>query len=76
MNVAGFTVSTGAFNINLPMFLIASVLSRGGRFFLIAFLIWKFGPRIERFIDKYFNLLAIAFTILLVGGFVLVKYLL
>ncbi|MHB0915075.1 MAG: YqaA family protein [Thermoleophilia bacterium] len=71
-----FTVSAGAFDINLPMFLIASVLSRGGRFFLIAFLIWKFGPSIERFIDKYFNLLAVAFTILLVGGFVLVKYLL
>lgn len=70
-----FTVSAGAFNINLFLFLIASVLSRAGRFYLIAFLIWKFGPSIERFIDKYFNILAIAFTILLVGGFVLIKYL-
>jgi membrane protein YqaA with SNARE-associated domain len=70
-----FTVSAGAFNINLFLFLVASVLSRAGRFYLIAFLIWKFGPSIERFIDKYFNILAIAFTILLVGGFVLIKYL-
>jgi membrane protein YqaA with SNARE-associated domain len=70
-----FTVSAGAFNINLFLFLVASVLSRAGRFYLIAFLIWKFGPSIERFIDKYFNILAIAFTVLLVGGFVLIKYL-
>lgn len=71
-----FTISAGAFDVNLPMFFIASVLSRGGRFFLIAFLIWRFGPSIERFIDKYFNWLAIAFTVLLIGGFILIKYLL
>lgn len=71
-----FTISGGAFNINLPMFLIASIISRAGRFFLVAFLIWKFGEQIKGFIDKYFNLLAIGFTILLIGGFVLIKYLL
>lgn len=71
-----FTISAGAFNINLPMFIIASVVSRGARFFLVAFLIWKFGPQIKIFIDKYFNLLAIAFTVLLIGGFVVVKFLL
>ena len=70
-----FTVSSGAFNISLPMFIIASVISRGARFFLVAFLIWKFGPQIKNFIDKYFNLLAIAFTVLLIGGFVVIKYL-
>jgi len=67
------TISSGAFNINLMMFIIASVVSRGARFFLVAFLIWKFGPQIKTFIDKYFNLLAIAFTILLIGGFVVIK---
>lgn len=67
------TISAGAFNINIPMFIIASVISRGARFFLVAFLIWKFGPQIKTFIDKYFNLLAIAFTVLLIGGFVVVK---
>ena len=69
------TISSGAFNINLVMFVIASVISRGARFFLVSFLIWKFGPQIKNFIDKYFNWLAIAFTILLIGGFVVIKYL-
>ncbi len=68
------TISSGAFNINLPMFVLASVISRGARFFLVAFLIWKFGPQIRTFIDKYFNWLAVAFTILLIGGFVAIKY--
>ena len=36
-----FTVSAGAFNINLVMFIIASVISRVARFFLVSFLIWK-----------------------------------
>lgn len=70
-----FTITGGAFLISLPMFIIASLISRAGRFFLVAFLIWKFGDHIKEFIDRYFNLLAIAFTILLVGGFVLIKYL-
>jgi len=69
-----FTVSGGAFNVNLPMFLIASIVSRGARFFLVAFLIWKFGPQIKSFIDRYFNWLAILFTILLIGGFIVVKW--
>jgi membrane protein YqaA with SNARE-associated domain len=70
-----FTISGGAFKIGLPMFIIASVISRGARFFLVAWLIWKFGPQIKSFIDKYFNLLALAFTVLLIGGFILIKYL-
>ncbi len=68
------TISSGAFNINLMMFIVASVISRGARFFLVAFLIWKFGPQIRDFIDKYFNWLAVAFTVLLIGGFVAIKY--
>lgn len=68
------TISAGAFNIDILMFVIASVISRGARFFLVAFLIWKFGPQIRNFIDKYFNWLAIAFTVLLIGGFVVIKY--
>ena len=71
-----FTISAGAFDINFVMFVIASVVSRSARFFLVAGLIWKFGEPIKAFIEKYFNLLAIAFTVLLVGGFILIKYLL
>ncbi len=69
-----FTITSGVFDINLVMFTIASIISRGARFFLVAGLIWKFGPSIKQFIDRYFNLLAIVFTILLIGGFVLIKY--
>ena len=68
------TISSGAFNINMIMFIVASIISRGARFFLVAALIWKFGPQIKSFIDKYFNWLAIAFTVLLIGGFVAIKY--
>ena len=68
------TITSGAFDISMVMFLIASVISRGARFFLVALLIWWFGPTIKNFIDRYFNLLAIAFTVLLIGGFVALKY--
>ena len=67
-----FTITGGLFHINFVMFILASIVSRGLRFFLIGGLIWKFGAPIKTFIDKYFNLLAIIFTILLVGSFILV----
>ncbi len=70
-----FTISAGAFDVNVWMFLIASTVSRSARFFLVGWLIWKYGDPIREFIDKYFNLIAIAFTILLIGGFILIKYL-
>ena len=59
----------------LHPFVLASVVSRGLRFFLFAWLIWRYGAPIKVFIDKYFNILAIAFTVLLIGSFVAVKYL-
>ena len=69
------TISAGAFNINFPMFIIASTISRSARFFLVALLIKKFGKPITLFIDKYFNILSIVFTILLIGGFFALKVL-
>ena len=69
------TISAGAFNINFPMFIIASTISRSARFFLVALLIKKFGKPITLFIDKYFNILSILFTILLIGGFFALKVL-
>ena len=71
-----FTISAGAFDINLINFLIASTISRSARFFLVSGLIWKFGEPIRSFIDKYFNLLTIVFTVMLIGGFILIKYIL
>jgi membrane protein YqaA with SNARE-associated domain len=70
-----FTISGGAFDISLAPFILASFIGRSARFFLVAWLIWRFGAQITLFIDKYFNLLAIVFTILLVGGFALLKLL-
>jgi membrane protein YqaA with SNARE-associated domain len=71
-----FTISAGAFKINFWVFVIASIISRSARFFLVGGLIYIFGPSIQAFIDKYFNILATAFTILLVAGFLIIKYLL
>jgi len=56
-------------------FIVASSVGRAGRFFLVATLLHFFGERMRRFIDKYFNWCALAFGLLLVGAFVLVKYL-
>lgn len=68
-----FTISAGAFAINFPVFVVASVVGRSARFFLVAGLIYKFGEPVREFIERYFNLLAIIFAALLVGGFILVK---
>jgi membrane protein YqaA with SNARE-associated domain len=68
-----FTLSAGVFSISFPVFVLASVTSRGARFFLLAGLIYFFGPRIQRFIDRYFDRLAWIFMILLIGGFVVLK---
>jgi len=58
------------------LFLLAALTSRAARFFLLAGLMRISGPKITPFIDKYFNLLAILFAVLLVGGFVVIKYIL
>ena len=67
------TISAGVAKIFFPGFLIASATSRAARFFLVAGLFrWK-GEAIRPFVDKYFNLLTLAFVILLVGGFAAIK---
>jgi membrane protein YqaA with SNARE-associated domain len=69
-----FTISAGALNIDFSVFVIASLVSRSMRFFLVGWLIYRFGSGIQGFIEKYFNTLAVAFTVLLVAGFVIIKY--
>jgi len=69
-----FTISSGFFRFEFGLFMVASIIGRSFRFFLVAGLIWKFGPPIKSFIDRYFNALCIIFVILLIGGFVLLKY--
>jgi len=70
-----FTISAGFFRVDFLIFIVASILSRGARFFLVSGLLYLFGPTIRAFIDKYFNVVTYAFVVLLVGGFILVKYL-
>ena len=55
-------------------FTAASIVGRGARFFLVALLIRKLGPRAKDWIDENFNLVTIVGTVLLVGGFLLIKY--
>ena len=71
-----FTISAGIAGMSLPMMLLASLIGRSARFFLMATLIFVFGAKIKGWIDKYFGLLTLAFFVLLVGGFYCIKYLL
>ncbi len=71
-----FTITAGAFHINFPTFMLVSLVARSARFFLVAGFIWKFGAPVKVYIEKYFNILSILFVVLLIGGFVLIKYLL
>jgi membrane protein YqaA with SNARE-associated domain len=71
-----FTITAGACNVNFLTFMLASIASRGARFFIVAGLIYKFGAPVQYFINKYFNLLTIVFLLLLIGGFVVIKLLL
>jgi membrane protein YqaA with SNARE-associated domain len=68
------TIAAGVFLINFPVFVLASAMSRSARFFLVAGLIRSFGPGIRSFIDRYFNLLSLLFLVLLIGGFLVVRY--
>ena len=70
------TITAGVFNINFPIFCLASFVSRSARFFLVAGLLWILGPPIKTFIDTYFNLICFLFLFLLILGFVVAKMLL
>ncbi len=68
------TISAGIAAINFPGFLLASTVSRSARFFMVAGLFgWK-GERIRPFIEKYFNWLSLAFAVLLIAGFAVLKW--
>jgi membrane protein YqaA with SNARE-associated domain len=58
------------------MFMFASTVSRSARFFLVAGLMGRLGPRIVPVIDRYFNLLCVLFVALLIGGFAVIKFVL
>lgn len=70
-----FTIAAGAFQVSFSTLVSASALSRPARFFLVAALFFFFGPKVKPLIDKYFELITLAFVVLLVLGFVVIKYL-
>jgi membrane protein YqaA with SNARE-associated domain len=70
-----FTVAGGVAQINFVAFVLTSIIGRGARFFLVAAIIRRYGDLARDLIDRYFNLVTIAFTILLVGAFLLLKVL-
>ncbi len=69
------TITAGAFHFDLVKFTLASIVARGVRFFLVAALLWKFGTPIREFVESRLTLVTTAFVVLLVGGFMAMKYL-
>ena len=69
-----FTITAGIAELRFWPFMLVSVVGRGARFFLLGMLVFFFGPQIQNAIDQYFELLTISFLVLIVLGFVAVKY--
>ena len=68
------TITAGVAKLNLLVFTLACLVGRAMRFFGVAGVFWLIGPKAVPFIDKWFNWLALAFVVLLAGGFVVLKY--
>jgi len=68
------TIFSGATGFNLAIFIVVSIIGRGLRFFLVAWLLYRIGEPIRLFIEKHLGLLFTAFVVLLIGGFVAVRY--
>jgi membrane protein YqaA with SNARE-associated domain len=71
-----FTIAGGVFSVSLPLMILGALLGRAGRFFAVALALRIFGKAIADSIERYFNILSILFLVLLVGGFVAVRFLL
>lgn len=70
-----FTIAAGVCKINFLTLVLASALSRSARFFAEGALIYLFGERVRVFIERYFNILSVVFVVLLVLGYVALKFL-
>ncbi len=70
-----FTVFSGVMHYSLPLLIVASVLGRGFRFYVVAAIIRIFGPTVKPFIEKHLEWCFVLGTALLIGGFIGIKYL-
>jgi membrane protein YqaA with SNARE-associated domain len=69
------TITAGVCGIGLPMFLVASIVGRSARFYLVAWALWRFGEPASRMLDKHLGWITTALAALGIGGFVALKYL-
>jgi membrane protein YqaA with SNARE-associated domain len=69
-----FTIAGGVFRIDFKVFVLASAVSRSARFFLVAGLIYLYGDPIREFIDQYFDILSVLFFVLLILGFIVIRW--
>lgn len=69
------TIMSGVTGLSLPVFITASIIARGLRFYILAALLWRFGLPIRAFIERWLGVLSIAFVVILIAGFWLVRYL-
>jgi membrane protein YqaA with SNARE-associated domain len=66
------TIASGFFAFNFPLFLLLAAITRGARFFAIAWLLKRYGAPMQEFIEKRVTLIGWSFLVLLIGGFALV----
>ena len=68
------TIASGAAAFDFPIFMLASIATRGLRFFIVAALLRRFGEPIRDFVERRLTLVATAFLLAVVGGFLIVRY--
>jgi membrane protein YqaA with SNARE-associated domain len=68
------TISSGLAGFDFKTFIIASLLARGFRFFLLAALLRHYGPAVKDYIDKNLYIVTSVGLLALIGGFIVFKY--
>ena len=69
------TIASGVTNLDVVIFVIASALARGLRFFAVAAFLWRFGPAVRQILERYLGPITVLFFVLLIGGLAVLKYL-
>ena len=69
------TIASGVVQLDFAVFMLASVVARGMRFYLVAWLLKKYGEPMKDYIEKNLGMLSVLFLLLLLGGFACIKFL-